>query len=77
MYSDLRLGCSEPAEYELLNLITVATQVAKSALLREESRGVHLRDDFRERDDEHWRRHITLRLPDIRPGEQQEAERYE
>jgi L-aspartate oxidase len=77
MYSALRVGCSESAEYELLNLITVATQVAKSALLREESRGVHLRDDFRQRDDEHWGRHITLRLPDIRPGEQQEAERYE
>ena len=77
MYSDLRLGCSEPQEYELLNLITVATQVAKSALLREESRGVHLRDDFQDRDDEHWRRHITLRLPDIRPGEELEDETYE
>ncbi len=77
MYSDLRVGCSEPEEYELLNLITVATQVAKSALLREESRGAHLREDFRQRDDEHWKRHITLRLPDIRPGEQQEQERYE
>jgi L-aspartate oxidase len=77
MYSDLRIGCSEPQEYELLNLITVATQVAKSALLREESRGVHLRDDFQDRDDENWKRHTTLRLPDIRPGELQEEERYE
>jgi succinate dehydrogenase/fumarate reductase flavoprotein subunit len=46
-------------------------------LLREESRGVQLRDDFRERDDEHWKRHITLRLPDIRPGEEQDDEGYE
>ena len=30
MYSDLRLGCQGPAEYELLNLLTVATQVAKT-----------------------------------------------
>ncbi len=51
------------AEYEALNLLTLGTQIAKSALLREESRGVHLRDDFPERDDERWRRHITLRLP--------------
>jgi len=43
----------------------------------EEVRGVHLRDDFQERDDEHWRRHITLRLPDIRPGDDQEDESYE
>jgi L-aspartate oxidase len=77
MYSELRLGCSRPQEFELLNLITVATQVAKSALLREESRGCHLRDDFSERDDEHWRRHITLRRPDILPDEQEEEERYE
>ena len=41
----------------------LGTQIAKSALLREESRGVHLREDFPARDDEHWRRHITLRLP--------------
>ena len=51
------------AEYEALNLLTLGTQIAKSALLREESRGVHLREDFPARDDEHWRRHITLRLP--------------
>ena len=69
LYDALRVTGSEPADYELLNLVTVATLVAKSALLREESRGVHLRDDFGERDDVRWRRHITLRLPDIRPGQ--------
>ena len=52
------------AEYELLNLLTLGTQIARCALLREESRGVHLRDDFPAVDDEHWRRHITLRLPE-------------
>jgi L-aspartate oxidase len=51
------------AEYEMLNLLTLGTQIAKCALLREESRGVHLRDDFPEVDDVHWRRHTTLRLP--------------
>jgi L-aspartate oxidase len=56
-------------EYEFLNLLTLGTQIAKCALLREESRGVHLREDYPE-PDETWRRHLTLRLPDLRldPG---------
>ena len=39
-----------------------------TAALREESRGVHLRSDFPERDDEHWRRH-TLVHRDAATGE--------
>ena len=62
--SELRFGDMGEAEYELLNLLTLGTQIARCALLREESRGVHLRDDFPAVDDEHWRRHITLRLPE-------------
>jgi L-aspartate oxidase len=62
--SSLRLGAAGPPEFELLNILTLATQITKCALLREESRGVHVRDDFPERDDYHWQRHITLRLPD-------------
>jgi L-aspartate oxidase len=62
--SELRFGIMGEAEYEVLNMLTLGTQVAKCALLREESRGVHLRDDFPELDDEHWRTHITLRLPE-------------
>jgi L-aspartate oxidase len=63
LYSDLRLSEPGPPEFELLNLLTLSTQIAKTALLREESRGAHVRDDFPERDDQNWRRHITLRLP--------------
>ena len=63
LHSELRLGSMSVAEYELLNMLTVGTQVAKCALLREESRGAHLREDFPDADDEHWRRHLTLRLP--------------
>ena len=62
--SSLRLGAAGPPEFELLNILTLATQITKCALLREESRGVHVRDDFPERDDYHWQRHITLRLPE-------------
>ena len=61
--SELRFDHMGEAEYELLNLLTLGTQIAKCALLREESRGVHLRDDFPALDDERWRRHVTLRLP--------------
>ena len=61
--SELRFGVMGQAEYELYNLLTLGTQIAKCALMREESRGVHLRDDFPETDDVRWRRHITLRLP--------------
>ena len=68
--SAFRPGSMSVADYELLNLLTLGTQVAKSALLREESRGVHLRDDFPGVDDEAWRRHITLRLPPSERGDQ-------
>ncbi len=61
--SELSFRSLGAAEYELLNMLTVGTQIAKCALLREESRGVHMRDDFPARDDQNWRRHVTLRLP--------------
>ena len=68
----LRAAIQHPgrAEYEVLNLLTLGTQIAKCALLREESRGVHLREDFPTVDDSTWRRHLTLRLP---PHEREEG----
>ncbi len=49
------------AELELFNIITVAQHIVTTAALREESRGVHLRGDFPERDDAGWRRHSLVR----------------
>jgi L-aspartate oxidase len=51
--------------WETTNLLTVATALVQAARLREETRGAHWRDDFPERDDEHWRGHLdTTMRPD-------------
>jgi succinate dehydrogenase / fumarate reductase flavoprotein subunit len=42
---------------ELDNLLEIAEATAVSAEGRKESRGAHARDDFQERDDEHWLAH--------------------
>ena len=45
--------------WELQNLLTIARLMIHSALVREESRGVHYRSDFPERDDANWQRHVV------------------
>jgi L-aspartate oxidase len=50
---------STRAGWELQNLLTIARLMIHSAKKREESRGVHFRGDFPERDDERWQRHLT------------------
>lgn len=46
-------------DYEFANLLTSALLVIYGALYREESRGAHYREDFPQRDDEGWRKHIV------------------
>ncbi|AUS24321.1 L-aspartate oxidase [Paenibacillus polymyxa] len=48
-------------EIEFANLLTCALLVADGALLREESRGAHYREDFPETDDRMWRKHVQQR----------------
>jgi L-aspartate oxidase len=56
----LRHGFVEPAGWELQNLLTLGQAMARCALRREESRGVHFRSDFAKRDDRRWRKHIVV-----------------
>jgi L-aspartate oxidase len=51
---------NKPDGWELQNMLTVASLIVEAALLREESRGVHLRTDFPQPDDANWRRHLSL-----------------
>ena len=55
---------SEPRGWELQNLLTVARVMVAAALLREESRGVHLRADYPQIDDDQWKRHLSFRRPE-------------
>lgn len=52
---------NHPHGWELQNMLTVASLMVEGALAREESRGVHLRMDFPQMDDAHWRRHLAMR----------------
>jgi succinate dehydrogenase / fumarate reductase flavoprotein subunit len=46
--------------WELGNMLDVAEAVTVSALNRTESRGGHAREDYPQRDDEHWLRHSLI-----------------
>ncbi|OIJ89804.1 L-aspartate oxidase [Streptomyces colonosanans] len=55
---------SEPGvdTWETTNLLCMARVLVAAALLREETRGCHWREDHPRRDDTTWRRHIVVRL---------------
>jgi fumarate reductase flavoprotein subunit len=50
--------------YRTQKMLKVALTVAYGALLREESRGAHSREDFPERDDENWLKRTITSWPD-------------
>jgi L-aspartate oxidase len=61
-------GADEPADlagvpaWETTNLLTISRALVEAALLREETRGSHWREDHPERDDARWDRHIDVTL---------------
>lgn len=58
----MRQQLDSVAGWELQNMLVTAELIAKSALARRESRGVHFRSDFPAPDDENWRRHLTMEI---------------
>jgi L-aspartate oxidase len=50
--------------WELQNMLTLARVMIQAALVREESRGVHLRTDFPRLDDAHWNKHLWFERSD-------------
>jgi L-aspartate oxidase len=50
-----------PAEWEVQNMLTTGMLIARSALARDESRGVHFRTDYPHSEDRRWRRNTLVR----------------
>ncbi len=56
---------SDPSGWELQNMLLVSRVMIDAALAREESRGVHLRTDFPDADNDHWHRHLVYSRSDL------------
>ncbi|MHB8795306.1 MAG: L-aspartate oxidase, partial [Candidatus Nanopelagicales bacterium] len=58
-------GASPSTEdWESTNLHQIATVLVRQALIRQETRGSHWREDYPERDDERWRCRLVTRVAD-------------
>ncbi len=59
---DLADGEATRTGLKALNLMAVAEAITRSARYRRESRGVHFRADYPEKDDAEWLRHVRVKL---------------
>jgi L-aspartate oxidase len=50
----------QPPGWELQNMLTLGRLIAHAAHVRTETRGVHYRSDFPDRDDANWKKHIEM-----------------
>ena len=57
-------NAAEPDSWETTNLVTIAAALVDAATRRAETRGSHWREDYPERDDEHWQVHWVNVLAD-------------
>jgi L-aspartate oxidase len=57
-------GIEGTAAWETTNLVSISAALATSALLREETRGSHWREDFAQRDDAGFAGHFDVVLTD-------------
>jgi succinate dehydrogenase / fumarate reductase flavoprotein subunit len=63
MDDDCRIFNTDLVEaLELENLMALARVTAAGAHARTESRGAHARDDYPDRDDEHWQKHTLASI---------------
>ncbi|MFM7147787.1 MAG: hypothetical protein ACKOW5_15820, partial [Actinomycetales bacterium] len=52
--------CTE--DWETSNLHAIASVLAQHAVIRQETRGSHWREDYPDRDDEHWRVRLVTQV---------------
>ncbi|MGE5417612.1 MAG: L-aspartate oxidase [Acidobacteriota bacterium] len=57
---NLSQGDDELLYYQVINMLTVARVMVQGALWRKESRGAHYREDYPDRDDIRWNKHMTF-----------------
>jgi L-aspartate oxidase len=57
-------SAADPDSWETTNLVTISAALVDAATRRAETRGSHWRDDYPDRDDEHWQVHWVNVLTD-------------